>query len=63
MAQWLRLHTPNVEGLGSIPDQRTRSHILQLRVHMLQLKTSNVTTKKILCATTTIKKKTPHVAT
>ena len=60
MAQWLRLHTPNAGVLGSIPDQGTRSHILQLRVHMLQLKIPNVTTKKILCATTT-KTKRPHM--
>ena len=36
--QWLRLHTPNAGGLDSIPFQGTRSHILQLRVHRLQLK-------------------------
>ena len=38
MAQWLRLHTLNAEDLGSIPGQRTRSHMPQLRVCMLQLK-------------------------
>ena len=27
VAQWLRLHTPNAEGLGSIPGQGTRSHM------------------------------------
>ena len=27
--QWLRLHTPNAGGPGSIPAQGTRSHILQ----------------------------------
>ena len=26
--QWLRLHTPNSEGPGSIPGQGTRSHVL-----------------------------------
>ena len=36
--QWLRLRTANAGGLGSIPGQGTRSHMLQLRVHMLQLK-------------------------
>ena len=25
VVQWLRLHTPNAGGLGSIPDQGTRS--------------------------------------
>ena len=38
--QWLRLHTPNVEGPGSIPSQGTRSHMPQLRVLMLQLRAS-----------------------
>ena len=36
VVQWLRLHAPNAEGLGSIPDQGTRSHMLQLSVCMLQ---------------------------
>ena len=31
MILWLRLNTPIVAGLGSIPGQGTRSHILQLR--------------------------------
>ena len=31
VVQWLRLHTPNAEGSGSIPGQGTRSHMLQLR--------------------------------
>ena len=35
--QWLRLHTPNAGGLGSL-GQGTRSHMPQLRVCMLQLK-------------------------
>ena len=35
--QWLRLHAVNVGGLGSIPGQGTRSHMLQLRVHMPQI--------------------------
>ena len=29
--QWLRLCAPNAGGLGSIPDQGTRPHMLQLR--------------------------------
>ena len=33
---WLRLHTPNAGGLGLIPGQGTRPHMLQLRVHMPQ---------------------------
>ncbi|TEA14718.1 hypothetical protein DBR06_SOUSAS3110025, partial [Sousa chinensis] len=41
---WLRLRAPNAGGPGSIPGQGTRSHMPQLRVHILQL--------KILCATT-----------
>ena len=31
MPQWLRLHAPKAGGLGSIPGQGNRSHILQLR--------------------------------
>ena len=31
VVQWLRLHAPNAGGLGSIPGQGTRSHMLQLR--------------------------------
>ena len=37
VVQWLRLHTPNAWGLSSIPDQRTRSHMLQRRSCVLQL--------------------------
>ena len=32
VVQWLRLHTPNAGALSLIPGQRTRSHILQLRL-------------------------------
>ena len=32
MVQSLRLHIPNAEGLGLIPDQETRSHRLQLKI-------------------------------
>ena len=35
VVQWLRLDAPNRGGLDLIPDQRTRSHILQLRICML----------------------------
>ena len=52
VVQWLRLHAPNAAGLGLIPGQGTRSCMLQLRVHMPQLKIPNATTKKILHATT-----------
>ena len=38
VVQWLRLRAPNAGGLGSIPGQGTRSHMLQLRVHMPQLR-------------------------
>ena len=38
MVQGLRLHAPNAGGLGLISGQGTRSHMLQLRVHMLQQK-------------------------
>ncbi|TEA30592.1 hypothetical protein DBR06_SOUSAS4110027, partial [Sousa chinensis] len=29
VVQWLRLHTPNAGGSGSIPGQGTRSHLPQ----------------------------------
>ena len=38
VVQWLRSHAPNVGGLGLIPGQRTRSHMLHLRLRKLQLK-------------------------
>ena len=44
MVQCLRLRAPKAEGLSLIPGQGTRSHMLQLRVCMAQL--------KILCAAT-----------
>ena len=34
VVQWLRLLAPNAGGPGSIPDQGTRSHMLQLKVHI-----------------------------
>ena len=43
MVQWLRLHTPS--GLVSLLDQETRSHVLQLRVCMLQLKILSASAK------------------
>ena len=45
MVQWLRLCALNVGGLGSIPGQATRSHMLQLTVRTLQLKTLYATAK------------------
>ena len=32
MVQWLRLQPPNEGGLGSIPGQRTRSSMLQMKI-------------------------------
>ena len=45
VVQWARLHAPNAGGLGLIPGQGTRSHMPQLRVHMLQLKILYASTK------------------
>ena len=42
VVQWLRLCAPGAGGMGSIPSQGTRSHMSQLRVHMLQVKRSHV---------------------
>ncbi|TEA38685.1 hypothetical protein DBR06_SOUSAS610021, partial [Sousa chinensis] len=50
VVQWLRLRAPNSGGLDSIPGQGTGSHMLQLRVRMLQLKIPRAATK-ILRAT------------
>ena len=50
MVQWLRLRTSNTETLSLIPGQGTRSHMLEIRVCMLQLKK-----KKIPYTTTKIK--------
>ena len=32
VVQWLRLHAPNAGAQGSIPGQKTRSHMLQLKI-------------------------------
>ena len=49
VVQWLRVHVPNAGDMGSIPGQGTRSHVLQLRVCLLQrkLKTPYTTTNGI----------------
>ena len=47
MVQWLRLRTANAGGLGSIPGQGTRSHIMpQLRACTPQLRSQQATTKE-----------------
>ena len=43
VVQWLRLSVPNAEGPGSIPGQRTRSHMLQLGVHSSHAATKDPT--------------------
>ena len=37
VVQWLRLCAPNAGSPGSTPGQGTRSHMLRLRIRMLQL--------------------------
>ena len=49
VVQWLRLHAPKAGGPGSIPGQRTRSHMLQLRVCIPQLKFPHASTKDPAC--------------
>ena len=44
-----RLRAPKAGGPGLIPGQGTRSHMLQLRVHMPQLKISYAATKDSAC--------------
>ena len=48
VVQWLRLHDPNAGVPGSIHCQGTRSHMLQLRVHMPQLKIPLASTMTLL---------------
>ena len=43
--QWLSFPTPNAGSLGWMPGPGTRSHMPQLRVHALQLKTLHAATK------------------
>ena len=38
MVQWLGLCPPSAGVLGSIPGQGTRSHMIQLRIHMQKKK-------------------------
>ena len=45
VGKWIRLHDPKAGSWGSVPGQGTRSYILQLRVHMPQLKTLHAATK------------------
>jgi len=40
VVQWQGLYAPNKGNLGSFPGQRTRSHMLQLKKCMLQLRPS-----------------------
>ena len=45
VVQWLGLWAPDAEGLGSILGQGARSHMLQLRARMPQLKVLHAATK------------------
>ena len=45
VVQWLRLHAAHAGGLGPIPGQGTRRHVLQLRAGRPQLKISPEATK------------------
>ena len=49
LVQWLRLQAPNAGGLGLIPGHGTRSHRLQLRICMPQLKIPHAATKDSAC--------------
>ena len=53
VVQWLRLNAPNVGGPGPIPGQGTRSCMLQLKAHMLQLKIPHAAMKILPAATKT----------
>jgi len=45
VVQWLTIYASSAGGLGSIPDQGTRFHMLQIRVCMPQLKIPHAATK------------------
>ena len=45
VVQGLRFQAPRAEGLGFIPGQGTRSHMLQLRVRMPQLQIPHAAAK------------------
>ncbi|TEA36535.1 hypothetical protein DBR06_SOUSAS15910004, partial [Sousa chinensis] len=47
--QWLRLCAPNAGDPGLIPGQGTRSHMPQLRVRILQLRSPHAATKDLAC--------------
>ena len=55
MVWWLRLHTPNSGDLALIPGQGTISHMLQLRVDMLQLRIPHAATKMYIKENKSIK--------
>ena len=48
VVQWLRLHTPNAGGPGSIPGWQTRSHMLQLKFLSAKTKAQHSQTNKDL---------------
>ena len=50
LVQWLRLHAPNAGGPGLIPDQGSRSHMLQLRSGTVKLKTTTVKKVQFVCS-------------
>ena len=41
VVQWVRLQAPGAKGLGFIPGQRTRSHMLQLKILYASTKTQH----------------------
>ena len=49
VVQWLRLHSPNARGPDLFPGQGIRSHMVQIRSHILQLKILHATTKTWHC--------------
>ena len=42
VAQWLRLLTSNAGGLGLVPGQGTRSHVPQLKIPHVAIKTQRI---------------------
>ena len=57
-----KTHASNAGGLSSIPGQGTRSHMIQLRVRILQLKVLSAVTKRSHISPATTRSEFPSLA-
>ena len=58
-----KTHASNAGGLSSIPGQGTRSHMIQLRVRILQLKILSAETKRSHISPATTRSEFPRAVT